>query len=304
MAFVNNVVLYCLSFVTLSTPILALKSRPCYRIDGSLNDYSYNGFGEFYLCNPDQEVSHCCFGRDICIDNGLCMGFGSSRGADRIFMLAGCTDAGWPAPCPQYFVSDRHEILNGSRRLLIWPCAPYDSGESCVGSDDSDFTAACCADPSLRIKTIPLQKSMHLAMDPTQKIEMFADDDGDVSSSPDDGSANGGPSSNNASDTVLEVLAVLVAVVFGVCQWQFPKTRIRLGWIAHRRANRQQAHARYVEDIIDLAEIPASFRDEGDALDLETQRIIPESYSDRIGHLLEIEDATPTSWRTASWLDV
>ncbi|KAI1733826.1 hypothetical protein F4680DRAFT_454579 [Xylaria scruposa] len=97
---------------------------------------------------------------------------------------------------------------------------------SCIGSEDFDFTAACCADPSLRIKTIPLLKSMHLAMDPTQKIEMFADDD--IPGSPKDGSANGGPS-NNASDTVLAVLAILVAVVFGLCQWQFPKTRIRLG---------------------------------------------------------------------------
>ncbi|KAI0859765.1 hypothetical protein F4860DRAFT_481459 [Xylaria cubensis] len=303
MAFAINVALCCLSFLILSTPILALKSRPCYRIDGSLNDYSYNGFRKFYPCNPDQEVSHCCFGRDICTDNGLCLGFGpSSPGADRVFMLAGCTDSSWPAPCPQYFVPDRHKILNGSRRLLIWSCAP---GESCVGSEDSDFTAACCADPSLRIKTIPLQKSMHLAMDPTQKIEMFADDhdDGIISGSPNDGSTNGGPS-NNASDTVLEVLAVLVAVVFGVCQWQFPKTRIRMGWIACRRTNRQQAHARYVEDIIDLAEMPPSFRDGDDTVNFEPQHTIPEFYSDRIGHLLEVEDATPASWRTASWLDV
>lgn len=93
-------------------------------------------------------------------------------------MLAGCTDAAWPSPCPQYFVSNRDKILNGSRRLIIWSCTPYNWGEYCVGSEEFEFSASCCAHESLRIKdTIPLQKSMHMAMDPTQKIEMFADDD-------------------------------------------------------------------------------------------------------------------------------
>ncbi|KAI0549709.1 hypothetical protein F4679DRAFT_545266 [Xylaria curta] len=297
MAFVINMVLCCLSFVALFTPILALESRPCYRIDGSLDDYSYGGFDGFYPCFPDQEVSHCCFGRDICTDNGLCMGFGFSIFEDRIFTLAGCTDADWPEPCPQYFVPDRHEILNGSSRLIVWSCAPYGFGESCIGSEDS--TAACCADPSLRIKTIPLLMSMHLAMDPTRKIEWFPENV--ISSSPNENSGNGSPSSN-ASDTVLGVLAILVAVVFGLCQWQFPKTRIPLGWIACWGTNTRQAQARYVEDIIDLAEIPASFRDEGDTVDLETRGNIFEPYSDR--HPSEIEDAAPASSRTASWLDV
>lgn len=74
MAFVSRVVLCCVLFMMLSISIPALESRPCYRIDGSLDDYSYKGFDKFFPCNPDQEVSHCCYGRDICIDNGLCDG--------------------------------------------------------------------------------------------------------------------------------------------------------------------------------------------------------------------------------------
>ncbi len=62
-----------------------------------------------------------------------------------------------------------------------------------------------------------------MAVDPTQKIEMFTDD---IPSSPSDGSTDGN-SSNNTSEIVLGVIAISAAVIFGFCQWQYPKTRIR-----------------------------------------------------------------------------
>jgi hypothetical protein len=44
MTFGIIVILCCVSYIMLFIPILALESRPCYRIDGSFNEYRYKGF--------------------------------------------------------------------------------------------------------------------------------------------------------------------------------------------------------------------------------------------------------------------
>jgi hypothetical protein len=280
--------------LTKSTLILGLESQPCYRYDGTLSEYNYNGFDKFYPCHPDQAVSHCCYGLDICLDNGLCMGFGPALGKDRILVMGGCTDATWPLPCPQYFVGNRHNVPSGLYKINVWLCAiGEDIGEYCIGSKDvkgvGEWDASCCANASLRIKDIPWQKSMHMALDPTRKIEIFTgefpNDPGDKRRQSTDIYTIGG--------IVIGILGLLVTFGIGFCQWQFPKTRIRPSLLRGHRGAIGQTNPNYQTSGTDRAGAAPVFRDEDAVVDVEEPDTSSESYSHRIIDLLEGEDG----WR-------
>ena len=97
--------------------------------------------------------------------------------ADRLLALQGCTDAAWREPCPQYFAEHRYDAPGADVRVLIWVCSYDIEGEYCVGSPDykgvSTWDTLCGAGASKRIKTIPWFNSMHMALDPTMKIEIW-----------------------------------------------------------------------------------------------------------------------------------
>ncbi|KAK0721910.1 hypothetical protein B0T26DRAFT_673674 [Lasiosphaeria miniovina] len=299
--------LWCACFFTFSTQAATLESSPCYRYDGTLNDYSYKGFDKFFSCKPEQEVSHCCYGLDLCLDNGLCMGFSPDLKKDRVLTLAGCTNPSWPLPCPQHFVRDRHDVPDGWPKITLWACNTY--SEYCVSSKEvagvDPGGASCCANTSLRITGIPWQKSMHMAMDPSRRIDIYT---GELPMVP----GYGGGNDSGLRDLVLTVVVIVLAVIavlIGYCQWQFPKLRL-WGWIRRRRTGTRQAAPSYqgnaadsvgaggaVGDSDTVADVEASAEPSGTVRNPNTPSVQVEnpfeSYRDSIRELLEIEDG----WR-------
>jgi hypothetical protein len=175
---------FWVAWCVLQRPIIRVsQSQTCYRLDGSPLPHDNvphpdGTINSWVSCNPDQATSHCCNSIDLCLDNGLCMNFGSSGNrSDRLFTLQGCTDAAWRPPCSQYFAENRFDTPGAGDRPILYLCSWDNEGEYCVGDPDIDGdirgNASCCADASKGIKTIPWFKSIHLAQDPTKRIEYW-----------------------------------------------------------------------------------------------------------------------------------
>jgi hypothetical protein len=295
----------CAFFAAFYIRVLAIESKPCYRYDGTLSDYSYNGFDKYFPCDPTLETSHCCYGLDICLDNGLCMGFNPDLRKDRILSLAGCTNPAWPLPCPQHFVSDRHNVPDGWPKIGLFSCDTY--GEYCVSTKPSGdaWDASCCANESLRIKGIPWWRTMHLAMDPSQRIHVYT---GNFPVTLAEEGIDDKPDTRDPFIlTVVGATVAVITVLVGICQWQFPKLRLWRWIVRRRRLEAEQAGRFYRHGSIDLSRDEPVVRGSGTAVDLETSPgasapspNIPtregnpfESYGESIGDLLETEDG----WR-------
>ncbi|KAF2234823.1 hypothetical protein EV356DRAFT_135913 [Viridothelium virens] len=278
------------------------ESPTCYHLDGTPfpNDGTPlpgGNLNKWVPCNPDHNISHCCNGVDLCLDNGLCMDFGPAGGVgDRLFTLQGCTDPNWGPPCPQYFAEDPNKVPGADGRVLLWACSYDSGGEYCVGTPKlygavGTWDASCCADASRRIKTIPWFRSIHLAMDPSQRIEVWQGNNAGSEDRSSDGQGNDGKasqSSNGTSAGVGVVIGVLGAL-FAFCQWQFPKWRILrlLRFVFKKIRQRKFSRAQAANDLEEGIH-RVSTRSMGRGYDVESQTSYERSYRDSPRESLDI----------------
>ncbi|KEZ46606.1 hypothetical protein SAPIO_CDS0423 [Scedosporium apiospermum] len=111
----------------------------CYRRDG--NPVVPNkDIATWRECNPGAGVTTCCSEIDLCLDNGLCLGFGGPG----VFYIQGCTDSSWPkSSCPAY--CDGPD--DGYGNIRVWRCT--DDGNYCCGFND------CCGDKTIARFSVP-----------------------------------------------------------------------------------------------------------------------------------------------------
>ena len=193
------------------------------------------------------------------------MDFGPAGGvSDRTFMFQGYSDPSWGPPCPQYFAEDPNKVPGADGRVLLWVCSFDSGGEYCVGTPKlygavDTWDASCCADANRRIKMTPWFRSIHLAIDPSKRIEVWQDN---KAGSENSSSCNSNSSSNTldsdgsaskGSSGISAIVGVAIGVLgacFAFCQWQFPKVRLTrlLRFIFERFKRRRLSRAQAMND--------------------------------------------------------
>ncbi|KAI3320833.1 hypothetical protein HD806DRAFT_218830 [Xylariaceae sp. AK1471] len=142
---------FILLFLAQGLAAVAVTTPPtCYHASGE-PAIPRPGRPRFVPCNPEAEVSNCCFETDLCMGNGLCLGLD----ANNAFTFQGCTRADWPEGCSRGF-SWPNKLASGFS-AYVWPCRYGYRTPYCLG-----VNASCCEDENEWVY-LPKFSNIHLA---------------------------------------------------------------------------------------------------------------------------------------------
>ncbi|KAK5637165.1 hypothetical protein RRF57_012877 [Xylaria bambusicola] len=190
---------------------LAATTRTCYHITGEPARQS-PGRPKFFPCDPGAEVSNCCSEIDLCMGNGLCLGFNAYNG----YTFQACTHPDWPEACSHGFKWPN--TIPSGFYALAWQCRYGYNSPYCIGEN-----ASCCEDEDGWVY-LPRFSNIHLAGNSDYVIRASG--------------GNGvieGSDASDASDRIALGVGIsipIVAILVAIGQWWFPGARL---WIWKKR---------------------------------------------------------------------
>ncbi|KAI0505623.1 hypothetical protein F5B22DRAFT_515826 [Xylaria bambusicola] len=197
-----------LILLTQAFAALAATTRTCYHITGEPARHS-PGRPKYMPCDPDAEVSNCCSEIDLCMGNGICLGFNAYNG----YTFQACTHPDWPEACSHGFKWPN--TIPSGFYALVWQCRYGYNSPYCVGEN-----ASCCEDEDGWVY-LPRFSNIHFAGNSDYVIRASG--------------GNGIIEGSDVSDRIALGVGIsipIVAILVAIGQWWFPGARL---WIWKKR---------------------------------------------------------------------
>jgi len=112
-------------------------------------------------CDPDVEVTGCCWSRDACLTNGLCIMNGAESDSGQEYARGTCTDRSWSSPlCPQNCQLNQDTPNNSSAYdfradgVRVWQCDSQGYGREAAYCCESDAELTRCCETTSALFTL------------------------------------------------------------------------------------------------------------------------------------------------------